>query len=67
MLSALNAAGYRTIAVTNAKQQRIITKNGTLGGATDDGDKDGNNISGEPSTVIYPFDVLAMTTDHRTD
>jgi hypothetical protein len=46
VLSALNAAGYRAIAVTNAKQQRILAKNGK-----DDGDQDVNNTSGEPSTV----------------
>ena len=53
VLSALNAAGYRAIAVTNAKQRRVIAKNGTPGGAKDDGeDQDANNAFGEPSTVI---------------
>ena len=59
VLSALNAAGYRAIAVTNAKQRRVA-KNRTPSGAKDDDDDDGdgdgdqdvNNTSGEPSTVI---------------
>ena len=51
VLSALSAAGYRAIAVTNAKQQRIVAKNRTPG-AKGDGDQDGNNSSGEPSTVV---------------
>jgi hypothetical protein len=61
VLSALNAAGYRAIAVTNAKQRRVVAKNGTPGGAKDDGDQDVNNAFGEPSTVNYPFDGLALT------
>jgi hypothetical protein len=56
VLSALNATGYRAIAVTNAKQRRRAAKNRTPPGAKDkdDGDQDdvNNNISGEPSTVI---------------
>jgi hypothetical protein len=59
VLSALNAAGYRAIAVTNSKQRRIA-KNRTptpAGAKDDDGDQDVNNTSGgEPSTVInYPI------------
>ena len=51
VLSALNAAGYRAIAVTSAKQRR--KKNGTPG-AKDDGDQEDvdNTLGGEPSTVI---------------
>jgi hypothetical protein len=61
VLSALNAAGYRAIAVANAMQQQperrrrviIAKKNGTLG----DGDQEDvvidNASGGEPSTVNY--------------
>jgi hypothetical protein len=49
VLSALNAAGYRAIAVTNAKQRRVA-KNRTPG-AKDDDDQDVNKTPGEPSTV----------------
>lgn len=57
VLSALNAAGYRAIAVTNAKQRRVAKNRTTPGpgaAAKDDGDGDQgvNNTSGEPSTVI---------------
>jgi hypothetical protein len=55
VLSALNAAGYPAIAVTNAKQ-RHVAKNRTIG-AKDDDDQDVNNTSGEPSTVIIHLDV----------
>lgn len=61
VLSALNAAGYRAIAVTDAKQRRVA-KNRTPG-AKDDGDQDVNNTSGEPSTVIIH---LAFSRDHDT-
>jgi hypothetical protein len=60
VLSTLTAAGYRAIAVTNAKhheaKKRRIT-NRTPGGKDDDDDDD-NSISlsspknGEPSTVL---------------
>jgi hypothetical protein len=51
MPSALNAAGYLAIAVTNTKQQCIIAKSGTPG-AKDDSGQDVNNTSGGPSTTI---------------
>jgi hypothetical protein len=69
MLSALSAAGYRAIAVTNAKQRRVAKNRTTPGAAAtgkDDGDQDVNDhTSGEPSTVIIH---LTFNRDHdRTD
>jgi len=68
VLSALNAAGHRAIAVTNAKQQRRTEKDRTPGpGAKDDdGDQDVNDTSGEPSTVNYPSDIFFLSRDHDT-
>ena len=65
MLSALNAAGYRAVAVTNAKQRRVA-KNRTIG-ANDDDDQDVNDTSAEPSTVIIHLTFSRSYDTTRTD
>ena len=65
VLSALNAAGYRAVAVTNAKQRRVA-KNRTIG-AQDDDDQDVNDTSAEPSTVIIHLTFSRSYDTTRTD
>jgi len=52
VLSALNAAGYRAIAVTNAKQRRVTKNRTSIGAKDDDDDQDVNDTSAEPSSTV---------------
>jgi hypothetical protein len=60
VLSALNAAGHRAIAVTNASSVALLRRlrNGTPGGAKCDGNQD---VIRRAFHGNYPFDVLALT------
>lgn len=55
MLSALNAAGFRAVAITKAKQQEAKKRRATDAIGPSARDESSSTKNGEPSTVIISF------------
>jgi hypothetical protein len=62
VLSALKAAGFRAVAITNAKQQEAKKRRATDAHGPSAQDEESSTKNGEPSTVTVRLDMPERTT-----